>query len=341
MRLFGRGTGDQGESEEARQRCEASRRSLEQGGLPLNALDRLQDQAYRQGTPRHLFTSDLSVNELGLVREAGYEPLGQVLGSSVYLLGWQYRTPNWRDSDRGKAFGYEMEVVTQGFSHARHLALGRMRQEATLLGATGVVGVRLEHSRCPWGEALIEFAAVGTAVREVARTGPRPPAEEALFLSNLSGQEFWALRQRGYRPVGLAVGNCAYYQIPSWATQRVMNGLAVNPGSTNQPLRSNQPLLQRAIYSGSWQTQELTEYSEAVYQARKLAMRRLEAEARSLAAEGVVQVEVNIEAEPAEVPDGQPASYGMRYHFMALGTAIAPSPSLSVANPTQAILWLR
>src|SRR5260370_20048308 len=74
------------ESDEARQRQEESQRSLERGGLPLNAAARLQEQAARQGTPRHLFTSDLSANELTLVRQAGYEAVGQVLGSTAYSV---------------------------------------------------------------------------------------------------------------------------------------------------------------------------------------------------------------------------------------------------------------
>ena len=65
MRLFGSNVGDGGgESDEARKRREASVRSLKKGGLPLNAVDRLQEQAKRQGTPGQVFTSNLSVNEM-------------------------------------------------------------------------------------------------------------------------------------------------------------------------------------------------------------------------------------------------------------------------------------
>src|SRR5579862_3600099 len=131
MRLFGLGGGGGGESEAAKQRREASQRSLEAGGLPLNAIDRLREQASRQGTPQHFFTSDLSVNEMALIGQAGYAPLGQVMGSSVYHIGWQW-LPNWSGSSG------ELDVMTQAFYHARHLALGRLQQEATLLGATGV-----------------------------------------------------------------------------------------------------------------------------------------------------------------------------------------------------------
>src|SRR5436305_1380101 len=130
MRLFGLNIGGEGESEEARQRREASQQSLEQGGLPLNAIDRLREQALRQGTPGHIFTSDLSVNELALIGQAGYEPLGQVMGSSMYHIGWQYMPTgsyNWSSSSG------ELTVLTEAFYQARHLALGRLQQEAALL----------------------------------------------------------------------------------------------------------------------------------------------------------------------------------------------------------------
>src|SRR5947209_17879649 len=120
MRLFGinLGGGD-GESEEAKQRREASQRSLEQGGLPLNAIDRLQEQAARQGTADHFFTSDLSVSEIALVAQAGYVPLGQVMGSSAYHVGWQYMPSGGYNYSMDTG---ELVVLTQAFYNARHLA---------------------------------------------------------------------------------------------------------------------------------------------------------------------------------------------------------------------------
>jgi uncharacterized protein YbjQ (UPF0145 family) len=310
------------EPEEIRQRSEASQRSLVRGGLPLNAIDRLQAQQARQGTPGSLFTSDLSVNELNLVRQAGYEPLGQVLGSTVYHVGLQWRTPNWRDSDRGKAFSYEMEVLTQGFYNARHLALGRMQQEATMLRATGVVGVRLEQRGYQGSESTLEFLAVGTAIRENGAPparGTGGTASPPPFLSNLSGQDFWTLRKAGYRPVGLVVGNCAYCQIPSWPTLRITNG----------------------VLGGSFQNQELTEYSHALYEARSLAMMRLETEARTLGADGVVEVKVQITARPQYREGNHSNIVGMLYHITVMGTAIRHDASAASGESVSPIVWLR
>ena len=81
------------------------------------------------------FTSDLSVNEFLLVKQAGFEPLGLVVGSSIYHIGLQLR--RW-----GK--NQELDVLTQAMYHARELAMTRMEEEADHLGADGVVGVRLD-----------------------------------------------------------------------------------------------------------------------------------------------------------------------------------------------------
>src|SRR5690348_5340220 len=130
-----------------------------QEGLPASARERLAGQ---RGGERPLFTSDLSVSEFLLVREAGFEPLGLVLGSSIYHIGFQFT---------GFFQSQEIQVLTQALYHARELAMTRMEEEADLLGADGIVGVRLEVNRHAWGEHLAEFIAIGTAIRH--RQGER------------------------------------------------------------------------------------------------------------------------------------------------------------------------
>ena len=56
--------------------------------LPGHAHERLKEMRGTGGT-RKLFTSDLSVNEFLLVKEAGFEPAGLVVGSSIYHIGYQ------------------------------------------------------------------------------------------------------------------------------------------------------------------------------------------------------------------------------------------------------------
>src|SRR5579884_4269889 len=89
----------------------------------------------RPGAKGGIFTSDLSVNEFLLVKEAGFHPLGLVFGSSIYHVGIQ--VGRW-----GK--NQELQVLSQAMYHARELAISRMEAEADVLGADGVVGVRLD-----------------------------------------------------------------------------------------------------------------------------------------------------------------------------------------------------
>ena len=52
-------------------------------GIPESGRERLEQN--RQG----LYTSDLSVNEFLLVTEAGFDPVGLVVGSSIFHIGFQ------------------------------------------------------------------------------------------------------------------------------------------------------------------------------------------------------------------------------------------------------------
>ena len=132
-------------------------------GVPQDAQNRLARMRGGQGV-KPLFTSDLSVNEFLLVKEAGFDPLGMVVGSSIYHVGFQYA--NMRQSQ-------ELGVLTQAMYNARELAMTRMEEEADALGADGIVGVRLEVGRYAWGENLAEFIAIGTAVKSRDGTSHR------------------------------------------------------------------------------------------------------------------------------------------------------------------------
>src|SRR2546423_7518983 len=176
-------------------------------GVPEHGRERVEEMK------RGLFTSDLSVDEFLLVKVAGFEPLGFVVGSSIYHIG--YQQSSWRDSQ-------EMEVLSQAMYSARELAMTRMEEEADQLGADGIVGVRLDIGRYEWGADMAEFIAMGTAVKHAAGELHRAPNGRP-FTSDLSGQDFWTLLSAGYRPVGLVLGNCVYHvahqNVARWATR--------------------------------------------------------------------------------------------------------------------------
>ncbi len=170
------------------------------------------DPTSTEGVPEHgrerlaqmkagFFTSDLSVNEFLLVKQAGFDPLGLVIGSSIYHIG--YQQSSWKQS-------MEMEVLSQAMYQARELAMTRMEEEADQLGADGIVGVRLDIGRYEWGQHLAEFIAIGTAVKHHDGELHRAPNGRP-FTSDLSGQDFWTLLASGHRPVGLVMGSCVYH----------------------------------------------------------------------------------------------------------------------------------
>jgi uncharacterized protein YbjQ (UPF0145 family) len=216
------------------------------------ALAHLRDTAERPGTARP-FTCDLSVDELLLVEEAGYEPLGIVTGSSVYSVGAWSRMIAWDQSQ-------EVREVSQALYGARHLAMSRLTADAGNLGAHGVVGVRLTVDLEAYGERRTEFSAIGTAVRAREGAGRRPA-----FTSNLSGRDFYALRLGGFHPVRLVMGACVWHV----ARQDPLQWLRTRTGNV-----------------------ELTNFTEGVYAARELAMARMTHEAQEASAQGIVGVTI-------------------------------------------------
>jgi uncharacterized protein YbjQ (UPF0145 family) len=254
--------------------------------LPVHARERL-----AQMKKTHFFTSDLSVNEFLLVKEAGFEPLGLVMGSSIYHI----RPLGYAPAQSG-----EVETLSQALYHSRDLAMTRMEEEADALGADGVIGVRLEVNLHAWGSQVAEFLAIGTAVKHRGGHGYRNRHGKP-FTSDLTGQDFWTLVRAGYRPVGFVMGNCCYY---------------VAPGML-------------AAYAGTARNVELHDYTHALNDARELAIERLQAEAEDLHATGIVGVRIE-EKEHTWRGSFGGGVFGFRgemIEFFVFGTAVVPMES--------------
>jgi uncharacterized protein YbjQ (UPF0145 family) len=256
-------------------------KNLADEGVPADAMRRLsQLQPGRAGS---IFTSDLSVNEFLLVREVGFRPLGLVLGSSIYHVGIQLG--RWSQNQ-------ELTVLSQAMYHARELAMSRMEAEATALGADGIVGVRLEVEFKEFGRDVAEFIAVGTAVKadgaDPGQGGTWRNNKGKPFTSDLSGQDFWTLVRAGYAPLDMVMGSCVYHV----AHQRM--GQAFGNMGRNV---------------------ELPQFTQALYDARELAMSRMQAEAEELHAEGIVGVDLRHHSH----------TWGSHTtEFFAIGTAVRP-----------------
>src|SRR5258707_8117292 len=179
-------------------------------GVPQDAIRRLAELT--PGKAGAIFTSDLSVNEFLLVREAGFRPLGLVLGSWIYHVGLQIG--RWSKNQ-------ELDVLSQAMYHARELAMTRMEVEAKTLGADGVVGVRLDVEMKEFGTDIAEFIAIGTAVKAEPDAGGggvtnRRNNKDLPFPSELSGQRFWALIGAGEAPGGRGMGSVECHNANQW-----------------------------------------------------------------------------------------------------------------------------
>jgi uncharacterized protein YbjQ (UPF0145 family) len=325
--------------------------------LPEHARERLVDMRKRE-----LFTSDLSVSEFMLVREAGFDPVGLVMGTSIYQIA--PKVPTFANT------GCELTDMTRALYHARELAMSRMEEEAEALGADGIIGVRLTINlsmnpqrqeweqyrawsawaksqgfrrpqnvpntgwfkgwskiaddqwaswchrngwgrvpQAPWawagaqtsyqlGSNVAEFMAIGTAIRH--REGEHYRNKKGKpFQSDLSGQDFWLLIRAGYRPVGFVMGNCVYYLPPK----------LLRPSSGNSSV-------------------ELSEATHGLYEARELAIERLQDEAEELEATAVVGVDVaerdhSWRTNPWNVGNAALTS-GEVLELFVIGTAVVP-----------------
>jgi uncharacterized protein YbjQ (UPF0145 family) len=232
--------------------------------------------------PAGVFTSDLSVSEYVLLGEAGFEPLGFVVGSSIYHIGLQ--VGRWSQNQ-------ELQVLTQAMYNARELAMTRMRAEADHLSADGIVGVQLRVQSYAWGQDVLEFIATGTAVRALGSAGNgsggahRAPDGRA-FTSDLSAQDFFRLLAAGAVPVAFVLGTCVYH---------------IAHQSAMQSLRQ------------AGQNQEMVVFTQGIYEARELALGRMQVEAAQARSSGIVGVNVAVNNHVW----GEHAT-----EFLATGTAI-------------------
>ena len=224
------------------------------------------------------FVSDLTVSELLLATAAGFRPKGLVFGCSIFHAGTRPYRPT-----RSLEVGH----LSSGLYEARSDALSRLGDEAQALGADGVVGVRLSLSTGGWSHKSVEFTAVGTAV-EAMDGSAWTTGDDAPFISDLSGREFFTLLRSGHRPLGFVMGSCVYH-VGLRRTSVVARQLGRNV--------------------------ELDVQTQALYNARELAMTRMQDEASALGASGVVGSRI------------RESNHVWRHRFiefLAFGTAIVP-----------------
>jgi uncharacterized protein YbjQ (UPF0145 family) len=280
-----------GETSEAEQ--QESLQRVEAGGIPLGAERRLRELGEHGGC----YTSDLSVGDFALCHQLGLRPLAQVMGSSIYQVGYQ-NTP-WPMSAGG--FMFELNFLSDAWNEVRRRALNRLALEAGHVGADAVVGVELRTGAHDWAENSIEYVVIGTAVRHRENTQDAARREQAPVLTELSVDDYWKLAQAGIDPLGVVAWSSAFFVRASYNTQ-MLGGIGGGLGFT--------------------QNQELPEYTQGFYEARELVMERMTAQAAQLGATGVVGVRINHGIKRFEAGSGRYAQGGLMVTFHAVGTAI-------------------
>ena len=248
--------------------------------------------------------SALTTDEFAAVRSAGFEPVGQVFGATVYSAGSAsgYSCPGaWGSSGDGRPARAATQVSGQGgpgsfgplvqaMYQARHTAIDRMTSECAGLGGHGVVGVRLSRGSFPLGG--MEFKAIGTAVRAPDAS----PGQQAPFTCDLSGQDFAKLIMTGWVPAGLVLG--------------------ISIGSRHDDRKTA-----RQTRWGSGNA-EVAAWTELVIESRRDARRQLENDVKRLGAEGVVIAASQMAVRERDCP----VQVGRRDHIVEatlIGTAIA------------------
>jgi uncharacterized protein YbjQ (UPF0145 family) len=307
-------------SEEREQ--ELSQERIERGGITVAAERRLSELREHGG----LFTSDLSINGWALCHQLGLRPLSQVMGSSIYQMGYQ---SSWGQLEGGYdptgANMFELNTLSQALNEVRSRALGRLAEEAEHVGADAVVEVntRAGESNLETGSGAVtlEHTVFGTAVSRGERAsgggqrgGSRP------VLTELSVADFSKLVRAGFEPLGIVAWSSVFFASYAYGTGLLGAGMAGG-----------------GMMMGGMQNFELSAFTRAFYNARESVMAELNAQATALGASGVVGVRIGHRAVRHEMQGMNRKIGGLMVTFNAIGTAIRQSEEASVYPPETTI----
>jgi uncharacterized protein YbjQ (UPF0145 family) len=307
------------QQDEAQEREQAeSLARIEAGGIPLSAERRLRElggAARQEGGAGKVgsFTSDLSINGFALCRRLGLTPLSQVMGSSIYQMGYQ---SSW-GAGYGATILFELDSLSQALNEVRGRALVRLGEEARLLGADAVVGVETRAgesalaSGAGAGQLALEHMVLGTAVRRAGAQTKHP------VLTELSVAEYAMLLQGGFEPLGIVAWSAVFFT--SYVFGMVGGGGMLGGGSLTM----------------GTQNYELREFTQAVYSAREAVMQQITGQGAALGADGVVGVKIDHTVRPHTLGGGvgMREVRGLMVTFTAVGTAIQQHGKSTVTAP--------
>jgi uncharacterized protein YbjQ (UPF0145 family) len=223
------------------------------------------------------FTGNLSVSDLILLNEAGFQPLELVLGACYYDMQGRYPPDRSRTED--------LTDETQRLYTGRGLALERLENQATRLGADGIIGLTVEIKTGRYHSMTAEIIATGTAIVHCDSPLSFRNKQNRPFTTDLSGQDFYNLLRCGYKPLGMVIGCCIYFM--PW----------------------------QDIYRVEYESfnSELTFTQEFLKSQRTIAMDKMRQEADALGADGIMGIGIR---------SGNYLFGEYCREFFALGTAV-------------------
>jgi uncharacterized protein YbjQ (UPF0145 family) len=277
---------------------------LEAGGITPEAARRL-----RELSERGAFSSDLSVADFALCHQLGLRPLSQVMGTSIYQIG--YQAPLWGAEGEMS----ELTTISEAWNQARDRSFARLAQEAQSVGASAVVGVSVASSVGDWaqtgGYGAVQYMVTGTAVSR-SGSGDHPhDSHRRMALTELSVADYAKLIAAGIEPVGIVAWTSVFFVSLAY-------------------IRAGQPLFGGAAY----QNFEYREITECFYSARERVTAELGRQAQALGASGIVGVRIHHTTRPESLNMGPGAArQGVVASFSAIGTAVAEKGRSSLAAP--------
>jgi uncharacterized protein YbjQ (UPF0145 family) len=297
---------------------------IEAGGIPIAAERRLRElrgaQSEDDGRAKS-FTSDLSVSGFALCHQLGLEPLSQVMGSSIYQMGYE---SGWQMEGGFDPYGggamVELGSLSQALNEVRERALHRLGEEARQIGADAVVGVETRAGESDLGagggQLALEQTVLGTAVRRRGAHGGRSSGSDQPVMTELSVADYALLLRAGIEPAGIVAWSSVFFA--SYAYRGMLGA-----GGT---MTSMQPY-------------ELSEFTQALYNARERTMGQMTNQAAALGASGVVGVRIGHTIRPRSLNSGMGAGFGgrelqgMMVTFNAVGTAIRQHEHAEIQAP--------
>ena len=216
-----------------------------------------------------------SVGAFGAASSAGFDPVGQVFGTTVACLDPVAFDPCYVIASAARPGQTSADPYNPRLTRlttARQAALERMLAECQALGGDGIVGARM--SRVDSFTHTTEFTVEGTAVRARSSTRAGTP-----FTTHVSGQDLAKLLDAGWMPFALVFGTAiAARHSDETMFQQAMRGVGV---------------------AGN---REVSGYTRLVNDARRGARKALEAAVRDQRGEGVVVEEMTVRFSERECP---------------------------------------